>query len=256
MTAYATHPVPPDTEVTTSDISALYFCRFLGLRRGEPVELVALYPGKSWPRVAYVTSKDSMLERMREGDETPGIHGVYIVANQVMPAIAARYQLNCWNRGDNGRANDSEIQSRRVLYIDVDSERPRGISATAEEKAPCYEVADRVEEFLRKALGDPMGFSLGRGDSGNGLSVFVALEPSAPTKDSTDRIAKFLRALNAKFGTSRVKIDSTVGNPARLVPAFGTVKRKGANTPERPHRPTYFTCRAEVRRVPLEAIVP
>jgi hypothetical protein len=256
MTAYATHPVPPDEDVQTSDISALYFCRFLGLKRGDPVELVALYPGKAWPRVAYATSKEEMLRLMREGDETPGVHGVYIVANQITPAISARYELNGWHKGENGRANDSEIQARRVLYIDIDSDRPRGISATDTEKRPCYEVADQVEAFLREALGDPMGFSLGRGDSGNGLSVFVALEPSVPSKDSTDRIAKFLRALNAKFGTDRVKIDSTVGNPARLVPAFGTIKRKGANTPERPHRPTYFTCRAEVRRVPLEALIP
>ena len=97
---------------------------------------------------------------------------------------------------------------------------------------------------------------MGRGDSGNGLSVFVALEPAVPTKDSTERIAKFLRALNARFGTDRVKIDSTVGNPARLVPAFGTMKRKGQNTAARPWRQTYFACRAQVRRVPLEALVP
>lgn len=250
----ATDPIPPTVDVSTSEISALYFCRFLGLQKGEPVELVALYPGKAWPRVAYATSREHMFRLMREGDETTGIHGVYVIANRIDPAIAARYELNQWHKSENGRATDSEILERRVLYIDVDSERPRGISSTDEEKKPCYAVVAAVEDFLRQALGDPQGFCLGRGDSGNGLSVFVALEPAPPSKDSTERVGKFLRALNLKFGTDRVKIDGSVANPARLVPMFGTRKRKGANTPERPHRLTYFTCRPEVARVPLEAI--
>ena len=161
VTAYAAHPMAPEADVQTSDISALYWCRYAALRRGEPVELVALYPGKAWPRVAYATSKEDLLRLMREGDETPGIHGVYVVANQIVPAIAARYELNRWNRSDPGRANDSEILSRRVLYIDIDSERPRGISATDAEKTPCYAVADQVEAFLRKALGDPDRVQLG-----------------------------------------------------------------------------------------------
>ena len=43
------------------------------------------------------------------------------------------------------------------------------------------------------------------------------------------------------FGTDKVDVDVSVSDAKRLCPAFGTVKRKGVDDPERPHRKTWFS---------------
>jgi hypothetical protein len=47
---------------------------------------------------------------------------------------------------------------------------------------------------------------------------------------------RLLKRLDARFSDSRVKIDTTVSNAARITKLYGTVARKGADTPDRPHR--------------------
>jgi hypothetical protein len=54
---------------------------------------------------------------------------------------------------------------------------------------------------------------------------------------------------NARNG---IDVDTSVTDAKRLVPAFGTTKRKGAEgNPERPHRRTAFVCAPEVSRLSL-----
>ena len=54
--------------------------------------------------------------------------------------------------------------------------------------------------------------------------------------DCTGLILDFLKALDRKYSTCAVNIDTTVGNPARLVKIYGTMTRKGDSTKDRPHR--------------------
>ncbi|MFZ8528425.1 hypothetical protein ACO1NJ_13970, partial [Staphylococcus aureus] len=79
--------------------------------------------------------------------------------------------------------------------------------------------------------------------------------PAAVTKDGDELLKELLAALHARFATSSVKIDCAVSDAKRLMPAFGTHKRKGvAGDPERPHRRTAFVCNDEVSRVPVSAL--
>jgi hypothetical protein len=236
------------------ELNAFLFLRqFLGVKDGEPVELCVLPPSpKHVPHVAYATTHADAVRLMREAASIPKGTGCYLVPNRIKPAIAARYAMDRWHRADGGRAADHEIEEVRTVFIDCDAERPRGITATDAEKSRAYDLLRRVEAFFVQELGDDR--ALGRGDSGNGFSLFIALESFAPTVESSAKIERLLKLLARKFQVDGAKIDVSVFNPARLVPAFGTLKTKGASTKDRPHRPTFFVCRPNVKRIPLEAL--
>jgi hypothetical protein len=249
-------PLPPADEprsYSVPELNAYLFHRFLGVEPGEVMELVVLPPGLKQPlHVAYATTHTDAVRLMRESAGIPRGTGCYIVPAKIKPAIAARYEVNRWHRADAGRAADTEIELQRCIYIDCDAERPRGITSTDDEKAHAYDLSVQVEQFLTRRLGSD--HALGRGDSGNGYAIFIAVEPFEPTREKSERIELLLKVLAAKFNTPGAKIDTSVFNPGRLVPAFGTLKTKGANTRERPHRPTFFICRPDVQRIPLSVL--
>lgn len=233
------------------EISTMSVRRFLGIGADEPIELTAFTEGKI--SVAHARSADEHVKLLREGDSMRGCNGLYQLVNGPMdPALLARYESGKWHKGWNGRATDRDIGSLRAIFIDVDPVRPKGISSTDDQLREAWTVSDEVERWFAEVLGDSL--PIGHGCSGNGYFTLLALEPIAPTTETTQRIGKLLALVNKKFGTTTVKIDGAVANPARLMPAPGTWKRKGVNTPERPHRMSSFTCRATVRRVPLEAL--
>jgi hypothetical protein len=237
------------------ELGATMFRRFLDVEQGEPVELVALPQQRGGLRVAYPRTLEETVRLMREGERLPGASGVYIVPNKIDPIIAERYPAGQWSvtTKERGRAKAENVTARRALYVDLDAVRPdKAWSATDEEKRPCYDVADRVQEFLERAVGDLS--PIGRGDSGNGLAIFVALQPTPVTEATTGRLSRLLEHLARKFNTKHVDIDVKVFDPPRLCPAFGSLKTKRSNA-ERPNRRTYFSCRGWVRRVPLEALV-
>ncbi len=171
--------------------------------------------------------------------------------------LSARYEQNRWQPATNGRATDKDIGTRRALFIDVDPTRPKGISATNDEKLASWTVADAIRQYLTEKIGrEPIGF----GSSGNGYYLLIAVEPEPHPGECTERVSKLLKALGRKFGTDRVSIDSTVSNPARLMSCPGTWKRKGRCTTERPHRMTSFSCAlspatGEPDRVPIGALL-
>jgi hypothetical protein len=235
-------------EVNELELVALNWRRFAGIGPSELVELVAI--GTGGIRVAYARGQSQYLKLLREGERLPGVTGVYQVANQLTNRVRQLCKAGHWV-GTTRRASDLWVSERRVLPIDLDSVRPSGLSATDDEKARCFEAAHRIEAFLRQHI-DP--WAIGRGDSGNGLWLFIALQQVRRSEADDVQIAKLLKDLQKSFGSDRVKIDSTVSNASRLVPAFGTVKAKGKATAERPHRRTTFTCFGNVRRVQLSEL--
>lgn len=225
--------------------------RFLGMPDDEPTELTFFCEGRIF--LAQARTVQDHVRLLRESERMNGFNGAYQLVNGPLnPQIYARYEPNKILKAWNGRANDSVIQTLRAIFFDCDPERLKGISATDEEKATAREVAEAVAEMFTGAVGSN---AIGRGDSGNGFFVLVALQPIEPTAETTAKVNKLLVLLNKKFGREKVvKIDTSVSNPGRLMPAAGTWKRKGWHSPERPHRVTSFTCGATVERVPLEVL--
>lgn len=241
--------VPPDRgylEVVTPSVR-----RFLGIEDVEPIELTFFCEGRIM--LAHATDLENHVRLLREADRRTDCNGSYMLVNGPMdPALLARYEPNTIVKAWNGRATDRDIGTRRAVFLDVDPVRPKGISSTDAQLREASDVADNVQRFLAETLG--VDSAVARGCSGNGYFLLVALEPRPVAPDDVARISAFLRSLNEAFGTPTVKIDQAVANAARLMPAPGTWKRKGRHTTERPHRQTSFSCRANITRVPLEAL--
>src|SRR5207248_430248 len=125
--------------------------------------------------------------------------------------------------------SDQYISVRLRLLIDVDPERPSGISSTDAEKELAHERARDIYAFLKERnWPEPVV-----ADSGNGSHLTYSIE--LPVKD--DRlIEKVLSALARRFDDPVVTIDKSVHNPARICRLYGTWARKGDDTAERPHR--------------------
>lgn len=223
--------------------------RFLGMADDEPSELTFFYRKRI--HVAHALTAESHCRLLREAQARPGFTAAYQLVNAMDPVLLARYPSDQIVYADNGRVSDREITLRRALFVDIDPDRPKGISATDAQQREAYAVSAKLEDWIGTFV--PRG-AIARGCSGNGYFVLVALEPFAPTPETTARISDFLGLLSKKFSTDRVKIDRSVFNAARLMPAGGTMKRKGEDTSERPHRPVTFSCRGGVVRVPLETI--
>jgi hypothetical protein len=93
--------------------------------------------------------------------------GIYVTLNPVNPALLAR----CANRLDyaekNSTTNDQHILELRRLLLDVDPERPSGISASNSEKEAAHKKAREIHDYLR-GRGWPLPIVA---DSGNGYHL-------------------------------------------------------------------------------------
>lgn len=224
--------------------------RFLGVGEHEMQEVIAMVRGRPW--VGYARSEAAQVEMLQRAQRTRDFSGAYLLLNPIDERIAERYPAGDFGPAHAGRASDKEILQRRAVFIDVDPVRPKGISATDEERAAARVVAVGVRELLQSRCGID---AIGWGSSGNGYFILVAIEPVATDRDQGPRIKRLLEGLQLKFGTPAASIDGSVFNPARLMAAPGTWKRKGAGSPSRPHRLTSFVCAHNAPKpVPLEVI--
>ena len=239
-----------ESESSELEGSTLRIRRFLCIAPDEPIELTAFVEGRI--HVAHARSVAEHVRLLREAEKIRGCNGTYSLVNGPMdPTLLYRYEPGQWHRAWNGRATDRDIGTVRAVFIDIDPVRVKGVSSTDEQLNESRAVALAVQSFFLDVLDAP---ATGLGCSGNGFFVLVAVEPVPATPDTTKRISKLLDLMNKKFSTDRVKIDKSVANAARLMPAPGTWKRKGRDTPERPHRITTFSCSGAVQRVSLEAL--
>lgn len=161
------------------------------------------------------------------------VASVYVTLNPVDPALLARANNRVRDKlGKKGRTtDDSEVTKRTRLLVDVDHDRPSGISATDAEHKAAIDLADKIRAALKSdGWPDPVF-----GDSGNGAHLVYAIDlPS----DDGGLVARVLSSLAAKFNNGPVRVDAKVFNPSRISKVYGTVARKGDDTPERPHRLT------------------
>ncbi|MGO8993935.1 MAG: hypothetical protein ACLQVI_11440, partial [Polyangiaceae bacterium] len=229
---------------------------FVGAVHGEWIELQALkiptrYGKKN--RFAHADSVAAALPLLRDGDKF-GAQGVFVIANRVNPAVATRTTPRAWYDAEKGASTtDRDVTHRRVLFVDVDALRTTGTSATDEEMGYSVVIARAVYARLAELLGGDA--ALGYGHSGNGRGVFVAIEPTEEPSALTATVKGILAALSIAFAAPGAEIDRTVTDAKRLVPAFGTTKRKGApGLEDRPHRQTAFICAESIARVRAAAL--
>ncbi len=156
--------------------------------------------------------------------------GVYLTPNPVNPALLARAN-NKTKVADKGKTtSDKDVLHRRWLLVDGDPARPAGIGSSAVEKELAHRTVLRISDYLRENAGWPAPILA---DSGNGGHLLYRVD--LPAEDD-GLIHRCLKALASKFDNDQVKVDTTVGNPARIWKLYGTMARKGDSTEDRPHR--------------------
>ncbi len=155
--------------------------------------------------------------------------GTYVTLNPARPDLVARADHRLVAAKSGGATKDAQIVARRWLLIDVDPERPKGVSATDAEKALARGVIDAVRTHLA-GLGWPAGLLA---DSGNGYHAFYRVDLPA---DDGRLVERVLKALAARFDTPAARVDPVVHNASRVVKLPLTWARKGDSTVERPHR--------------------
>ena len=113
-------------------------------------------------------------------------------------------------------------------------------------------VALRIWNYLEGALVDSRAMAYIH--SGNGRQIHLALD-SLPNDEECKRFASgILIGLASLFDTPEVKVDRKLFDAKRILPACGTLKKKGApGIPERPHRRTAIVTPETVRRLSRRA---
>lgn len=156
---------------------------------------------------------------------------IYYSINEVKSACASREQFNCFKQVRGTATSKQDIEHRWWLPVDVDAERPSGVSSTDEEKANAHKKAQEVYVFLRNnGFSEPVIC-----DSSSGYHILYPIDMDN-TQESEDAIKSFLEILSNRFTDDAVKIDTVLYDANRILRLSGTYGRKGRSTEDRPHR--------------------
>ncbi len=188
----------------------------------------------------YFKDPDACLSRLSELCRASGI---YVTLNPVKPALLSRRANRLDYARNDDTTKDGHIETRRWLLVDVDPERPTGISASAQEKEAAHKKSLEIYIYL-EARGWPPPVVA---DSGNGYHLLYRVD--LPASDN-DLLKGTLGVLAERFDGGGVKLDRAVHNESRIAKLPGTLAAKGDSTEERPWR---FS---KILRVPerLEAV--
>ena len=156
---------------------------------------------------------------------------IYYSVNEVKKACASRSQFNCFKQVKGTATSKQDIEHRWWLPIDVDCERPSGVSSTNEEKEKAHKKAQDLYVFLRdNGFSKPIIC-----DSSSGYHLLYPIDMDN-SQASEDTIKQFLEILASNFTDESVKIDTVLHDANRILRLSGTYGRKGRSTNERPHR--------------------
>ncbi|GHU77848.1 hypothetical protein AGMMS49992_26940 [Clostridia bacterium] len=155
----------------------------------------------------------------------------YFVLNAIRDDCYSREQCEKLVIKPKTTTSDSDIRRREWVLIDADPVRVTGVGATDAEKESALHMARRVYSYLRN-----LGFSEPViADSGNGYHLLYRVN-LRNSDENRDIVKAFLQALDMLFSDELAAIDTAVFNASRITKLYGVIARKGADTPERPHR--------------------
>lgn len=210
-----------------------------------PVE-VRMIKTKEGTRSGYYQDKQKLIDDIQKYD---GIDNIFFTLNDFSEDLLARGKDKLLKYAKN-TTTDKEIERRKLLLIDVDPERPAGISSTNEELESANEILKQVVGYLsNKGFPSPVVAC-----SGNGYHALYKIDlPN--TKENTELIKKFLITLDKKFSNEKAKIDKTTYNASRITKLYGTMACKGDNMENRPHRRSRVIESPDVYEVIEEAVI-
>lgn len=160
------------------------------------------------------------------------VNNVYFTLQVIDPRLIGR-AYNCL-KPSNLTTSDNNVRFYRWIPIDVDPERPAGVSASDAELAKAIELRDTIRDYITDttAYAPPI-----TAVSGNGGHILIRLPEDLPVNDESKKFIKsFINNLYEEFSTDDVAIDVTVFNPARIWKLYGTKAMKGDEVPGNEYR--------------------
>lgn len=179
----------------------------------------------------YVDDVDQATDAVMEYAMDNSAEAIYITVNPVNPALLARSPNELTERAELTTA-DKDVLHRKGLLIDVDPDRPSGISATDKERDAALKTTQAIRDYLHD-LGWPDPVIDGSSGNGGLLLYRIDLPNDAA---GTALVKNALEHLADGFNTDAVTIDTTVSNAARIMKIPGTVAAKGKQTADRLYR--------------------
>lgn len=171
------------------------------------------------------------------------VGNLFISLNRPSPRIAVN------RMGSDPLCND-DMQWITRLFFDFDPIRPKDCASTNSELACAKRVAtDARKIFKAMAWPEPL-----MAISGNGSHLLYRTHlPN--TAEIRDMLGVVYSGLREDYSNDQIEFDRAVKNPGRIAPLYGSMKRKGPNTPERPHRQSCIvTWPREWRQVSLRSL--
>jgi hypothetical protein len=203
-------------------------------------------------RAAHATSGEEVVRLCVESDEWLA-QGTYLLLAHLKEGVETRHcSPGQWfDIPKAGGTTDSDVESRLVLAIDFDVMRPTGTSATDDELKKAIQAALQAWQYLTGAFGT--NACMAYVHSGNGRQIHLALDSLPNDEKHKILMAGLLVGLDTLLSTSHVKIDRKLFDAKRILPACGTVKKKGsAGVESRPHRRTAIVTPDVVQRLSYE----
>ena len=224
--------------------------RAVALLADGVIEVRALADGVT--HSGYFDDHEALTRAVEALDADRAVAGIYVTLNTVNPALLARRANRIKMRLSRKDATtaDADILRRRWLPVDIDPVRPSGVSSTDDEHDAALNAAERIAAYLAEQ-GFPAPI---RADSGNGAHLLYRID--LPNDDPSTALVKgALATLDALFSNETVTVDTANHNAARIWKLYGTLSRKGDNTPERPHRRAkVLSAPGEIGVVPIERL--
>lgn len=184
-----------------------------------------------WNMSGYFEDADTLIRALTDHAQTSAHENIYITLNPLKSGTNARKQNNCFVKGAEQTTGDGDIQALLWLMIDLDPDRASGVSSSDAEFEAAHVKAKLIYKYLRATgWNDPV-----IAESGNGVHLLYRVR-LYKTDENTELLKNCLAALDAMFSDDAVKVDVKTYNPARVCKLYGTMAKKGADTPDRPHR--------------------
>lgn len=130
--------------------------------------------------------------------------------------------------------SDNNVRYYRWIPIDIDPERPAGVSSSDSELRKAIELRDTIRDWIIDTTDYQAPITA---ISGNGAHILIRLPQDLPVNDdSKEFVRSFLETVSDGFSTDDMTIDTTVYNPARIWKLYGSKAMKGDEVPGNQYR--------------------
>ena len=193
----------------------------------------------------YFKSPETLIDQLCRLNSTDS--NIYITLGKVKEDCYSREQREKFVMNAKNTTNDNDVVGYKWLFVDVDPQRPAGVSSTDEQLKQAKERGNQVYVFMKNlGFNDPVTAL-----SGNGIHLLYRIQ-IANNEENKVLVKKCLSALDMFFSDDELKIDTTNFNPSRICKLYGTMARKGSNTEQNPHRLSHLL--SEGSREPTDRI--